>query len=120
MPIVYRICPGLYFADNSVWIATATIPYCFEIKKAKDRNNVEIGPVIDFDGFIRSVRKRLHTGLAESSDPLEAVQMRDRAEVGGGQSVVVRSRSRRVSRVNRKSDNSLGEFFGTYLLSLLW
>jgi len=50
--IVCRICPGLYFADNSIWIAIATTLYCFEIKKAKDKNGVEIEPAIDFDGFI--------------------------------------------------------------------
>jgi len=54
---VCRICPGLYFAENSIWIAIATILYCFEIKKARDENDVEIEPVIDFDGFIRSVQE---------------------------------------------------------------
>lgn len=57
--IVYRICPGLYFAENSIWIAIATILYCFEIKKAKDENGVEIEPVVNFDGFIRFVWKRV-------------------------------------------------------------
>ncbi|KAF9652600.1 cytochrome P450 [Thelephora ganbajun] len=47
-----RICPGLYFAENSIWIAVATILYCFEIKKTKDANGVEIEPVVDFDGFV--------------------------------------------------------------------
>lgn len=118
--IVCRFCPGLYFAESSIWLAIATVLYCFEIKKARDENDVEIEPVIDFDAFIRSVRKRLCTGLADSSDPRAqppgAVPMRHRAEVGGGQSIVVRARSRRMSRVSRKSDNSLGEFFGTDLL----
>jgi hypothetical protein len=95
--IVYRICPGLHFAENSIWIAIATILYCFEIKKARDENGVEIEPVIDFDGFIRFVRQRLHTGVANSShphtQPPKAVQMRDRAEVGGRQTVVIRGLS---------------------------
>jgi hypothetical protein len=32
-----RICSGLHFAENSIWIVTATILYCFEIRKAKRR-----------------------------------------------------------------------------------
>jgi len=102
--IVCRICPGRYYADNSIWIAIATILYCFEIKKAKGENDVEVEPVVDFDGFIWFVRKRLSSGLAYSSDPHaqlpEAFQMCHRAEVGGGQSVAVRGRSRRINRVN--------------------
>lgn len=49
----YRICPGLYLAENSVFLAIATILYIFNISKAKDENGVEIVPPVEYDGFIR-------------------------------------------------------------------
>ena len=49
----YRICPGLYLAENSLFLATATILYVFNISKAKDGNGAEIIPPIEYDGFVR-------------------------------------------------------------------
>lgn len=40
---IHRICLGLYFAENSIWIATATIHYCFEIKRVKKKKQVAWG-----------------------------------------------------------------------------
>lgn len=40
-----RICPGRYMAFSAVWIALASIIYCFDIKKAVD----EDGNVIELD-----------------------------------------------------------------------
>lgn len=65
MLIVCRACPGLYFAENSIWIAITTMLYCFEIRKVKDVTGVEIEPVVDFDGFIRFVRLRVTIGLGD-------------------------------------------------------
>lgn len=83
---------------------------------------MEIEPVVDFDGFIRFVRKRLDAGLADLSDPRaqspEAVQMRHRAEVGDGQSIVVRKdcswRMNRVKWESADSENSLECIFCHY------
>ncbi|KAF9445086.1 cytochrome P450 [Macrolepiota fuliginosa MF-IS2] len=37
-----RICPGRYMAFSAVWIALASIVYCFDIKKAVDEHGKEI------------------------------------------------------------------------------
>ncbi|KXN82774.1 O-methylsterigmatocystin oxidoreductase [Leucoagaricus sp. SymC.cos] len=39
-----RVCPGRYMAFSAVWIALASILYCFDIKKAKDEegNTIEL------------------------------------------------------------------------------
>lgn len=55
--IVHRTCPGLHFAENSIRIAVAAILYCFEIRKTKGEDSMEIEPVVDFDDSIRSVQK---------------------------------------------------------------
>jgi len=39
-----RICPGRYFADNSIFLAVATISHLFKIGKAVDKGGVEIEP----------------------------------------------------------------------------
>lgn len=57
MLIVCGICPDLHFADNSFRIAATTILYCFEIRKAKNEDGMEIEPVVGFDGFVRSILK---------------------------------------------------------------
>jgi len=51
-----RICPGLFLADNSIFIAIATMLYVFNISKAKDQDGVEITPAVEYDGFIRYLR----------------------------------------------------------------
>jgi hypothetical protein len=48
-----RICPGLFLADNSVFLAIATMLYAFNISKAKDQQGAEITPAVEYDGFIR-------------------------------------------------------------------
>ncbi|KAH9849043.1 cytochrome P450 [Lenzites betulinus] len=47
-----RICPGMFFAMNSVFIGVATLLYLFKINKSKDENAEEIVPEADFRGFI--------------------------------------------------------------------
>lgn len=42
--IVYRIRPGLRFTENSIWIATTTILYCFEIKTVRNGNDADMSP----------------------------------------------------------------------------
>jgi cytochrome P450 len=39
-----RICPGRYMAFSAVWIALASLLYCFDIQKAKDGegNTIEL------------------------------------------------------------------------------
>ncbi len=55
MPFVCRICPGMFFAMNSVFIGIATMLYVFDITKSKDDSGEEIVPEVDFQGFIRYV-----------------------------------------------------------------
>ncbi|KAI0674628.1 cytochrome P450 [Trametes maxima] len=47
-----RICPGMSFAMNSIFIGIANMLYLFNISKAKDENGEEIVPEVDFRGFI--------------------------------------------------------------------
>ncbi len=55
MRILHRICPGMSFAMNSVFIGIATMLYVFDITKSKDDSGEEIVPEVDFQGFIRYV-----------------------------------------------------------------
>jgi len=51
---ICSICPGMYLAENSLFIAAATILFIFQISKATDpENGREIVPEIEYDGFIR-------------------------------------------------------------------
>ena len=43
--IVYRIRPGPRFTENSIWIAATMILYCFEIKTARNGNDVGVEPL---------------------------------------------------------------------------
>ncbi|KAM5541771.1 hypothetical protein V8D89_004500 [Ganoderma adspersum] len=47
-----RICPGMFFAMNSIFIGIATMLYVFNISKSKDERGREIVPEVDFRGFI--------------------------------------------------------------------
>ena len=43
-----RICPGMFFAMNSIFIGIATMLYVFNISKAKDEHGHEIEPRCDY------------------------------------------------------------------------
>ena len=47
----------MHLAENSIFLAVASILQVFEIQKAKDLNGVKITPVVDFNGFIRRVHR---------------------------------------------------------------
>jgi hypothetical protein len=51
--LFHRICPGLFLADNSIFLAIATMLYVFHISKANNQHSAEITPAIEYDGFIR-------------------------------------------------------------------
>lgn len=51
----HRICPGMFFAMNSIFIGIATMLYVFDISKAKDDQGKDVQPEVDFRGFIRYV-----------------------------------------------------------------
>ncbi|KAK7439861.1 hypothetical protein VKT23_017431 [Stygiomarasmius scandens] len=52
-----RICPGMYLAENSLFIAAATILFTFQISKVTDsESGREIVPEIEYDGFISHPR----------------------------------------------------------------
>jgi len=44
-----RICPGRHFADNSIWLAMASVVATLDIRKARDANGAEIDFVPKFD-----------------------------------------------------------------------
>ena len=50
-----RICPGMYFAHNSIFIAIAQMLYVFNFSKARNDAGREITPGVEYDGFIRCV-----------------------------------------------------------------
>ncbi|KAI0747137.1 cytochrome P450 [Daedaleopsis nitida] len=47
-----RICPGMFFAMNSIFIGIATMLYVFDIGRCKDGNGDDVVPEVDFRGFI--------------------------------------------------------------------
>ncbi|KAJ7054503.1 cytochrome P450 [Mycena amicta] len=47
-----RICPGMHIAENSVFIAIATMLSMFRITKAQDPKGMVIEPIVEYDGFI--------------------------------------------------------------------
>ncbi|CAL1708515.1 unnamed protein product [Somion occarium] len=51
-----RICPGMFFADNTVFITIVMMLYVFKISKARDDQGREIEPRVEYDGFISHPR----------------------------------------------------------------
>ncbi|THU89922.1 cytochrome P450 [Dendrothele bispora CBS 962.96] len=52
-----RICPGMYLAENSMFITVATILSAFQISKVFDpQSGKEIVPEVEYDGFISHPR----------------------------------------------------------------
>lgn len=50
-----RICPGMFLALNSIYIAIVQMLYVFEISKIRDEHGNEVIPEVEYDGFIWSV-----------------------------------------------------------------
>ena len=50
---VYRICPGMHLAENSIFIAVASLLSTFDFSKARDGVGNVVEPIVDFTGFIR-------------------------------------------------------------------
>ncbi|KAJ7253713.1 cytochrome P450 [Mycena haematopus] len=48
----FGICPGMHIAENSVFIAIATILCMFRISKCVDEQGRVVEPVVEYDGFI--------------------------------------------------------------------
>jgi len=51
-----RICPGMYLADNSIFITVASMLAVFDITKDRDAKGEEITPCVDYSGFISHPR----------------------------------------------------------------
>ncbi|TCD66189.1 hypothetical protein EIP91_001683 [Steccherinum ochraceum] len=47
-----RICPGMFLAMNSIYIAIVQMLYVFTISKSLDEDGNQIIPEVEFDGFI--------------------------------------------------------------------
>ena len=50
-----RICPGMFLALNSIYIAIVQMLYVFEISTVRDGHGNEVVPEVEYDGFIRCV-----------------------------------------------------------------
>ena len=50
-----RICPGMFLADNSIFINIAAMLYVFNISPERASNGDDIIPHVEFHGFIRFV-----------------------------------------------------------------
>ncbi|KAF7334294.1 Cytochrome P450 [Mycena sanguinolenta] len=48
----FGICPGMHIAENSVFIAIATILCMFRISKSVDEQGNVVEPVVEYNGFI--------------------------------------------------------------------
>lgn len=59
-----RICPGMHLADATMFLYIASILHAFRIEKAVDEKGEPMDPVVDYDGFIRWVSKRLYCCLS--------------------------------------------------------
>ncbi|KAJ7931239.1 cytochrome P450 [Mycena leptocephala] len=51
-----RICPGMHLAENSVFIAIATMLCMFRISKSIDEQSRVVDPTVEYDGFISHPR----------------------------------------------------------------
>ncbi|KAJ7098285.1 cytochrome P450 [Mycena epipterygia] len=51
-----RICPGMHIAENSVFIAIATILCVFRISKSVNEHGKVLEPAVEYDGFISHPR----------------------------------------------------------------
>ncbi|KAI0052063.1 cytochrome P450 [Auriscalpium vulgare] len=47
-----RICPGMFLAENSVFLYIASILYVYDISKARDVDGSEVEPEVEYTGFI--------------------------------------------------------------------
>ena len=48
--VACRRCPGLHFADQSLWCAFATIVACFDIAPVVDEAGQSVLPELEFAG----------------------------------------------------------------------
>ncbi|KAJ7928145.1 cytochrome P450 [Mycena leptocephala] len=64
-----RICPGMHLAENSVFIAIATMLCMFRISKSIDEQSRVVDPTVEYDGFIRSVVVALGNNKTQNNPP---------------------------------------------------
>lgn len=46
--IIYRMCPGRWFALDEVWLTVATVSAVFNISKAVDERGVLVNPEVQY------------------------------------------------------------------------
>lgn len=52
----FRVCPGRFLAESTMWMTMAMILATCKVGKAKDANGTEITPEVKFDiGFVKYV-----------------------------------------------------------------
>lgn len=56
---IRRICPGMFLAENAVFLYIASLLYVFKIVNAKDSMGRDIEPEVDYDGFLRCADRLL-------------------------------------------------------------
>ncbi|KAF9490983.1 cytochrome P450 [Pleurotus eryngii] len=70
-----RICPGRYFAMDSLWISIASILATFDIEKAKDEQGQDIEPDIQWiPGFSRQLRRFKCSITARSAEAIKLIK----------------------------------------------
>ncbi|KAJ7322934.1 cytochrome P450 [Mycena albidolilacea] len=70
-----RICPGMHIAENSVFIAIATILCMFRVSKSIDEQGKVVEPVVEYDGFIshpQTFKCKIELRLKELRSLIEA------------------------------------------------
>ncbi|KAJ8520746.1 hypothetical protein ONZ45_g2483 [Pleurotus djamor] len=68
-----RICPGRHLAAASLWIAIATALSTLNIRKAKDKNGMEITPEVGFDTGLNSHPKPFQCVITPRSSVTEGL-----------------------------------------------
>ncbi|KAJ7885199.1 cytochrome P450 [Mycena olivaceomarginata] len=71
----FRICPGMHIAENSVFIAIATILCMFRVSKSVDEQGKVVEPVVEYDGFIshpQAFKCKIELRLKELRSLIEA------------------------------------------------
>ncbi|KAH8116168.1 cytochrome P450 [Phellopilus nigrolimitatus] len=69
-----RICPGMHLAENSIFIAVATMLSVFDISKSKDSNGIIIEPEVDYSGFISHPKPFLCDIRPRSAETAELIR----------------------------------------------
>ncbi|KAI0551784.1 O-methylsterigmatocystin oxidoreductase [Xylaria curta] len=86
-----RLCPGMHFAVNSLYIGLAKILWAFEIKRPVDENGKEIELDVSDEGYMDgrfTVPKPYRLRFIPRSPEIEKIVRRDWAEADKGDTMI--------------------------------